>query len=446
MKLKIRYTLFLNYNQVKKISLESIWILIGQFTSVLGTFFLIRVLTQRLPPEQYGKIALCLTVSGFINQVFLGGVIAGISRFLPIASEKNEIKSYLSVSVKIIVQFFIIIVLLSFLITLYLFYNNLRQYIYLFLLTVSFSLLSSVNNILTAIHNSARQRSIVALHSASDSWLKVVSIIVIYKILNDINEEIIILSYSMSVLGVIISQVYFSKKYFRNKYSKSNITSDYNWEENILKYSLPFCLWGIFTWMQQSSDRWSLENFASSTEVGKYSVLFQVGYAPINILVGLLMTLIGPIFFSMTGDGKDYEKNNNVKLIAKKLMVISLVITFLGFIICYFLHEKIFYYLVSDEYRANSHFLPWVVTSGGIFATAQLLSLKLMSDFNSNRLLIVKIVTAILGVFTNILGSYYWGLNGLIISLNIFSILYFIWMSILTFDDSFQNNRHIVKA
>ena len=57
-----------------------------------------------------------------------------------------------------------------------------------------------------------------------------------------------------------------------------------------------FSSWGIFTWAQQSSDRWSLGLFTTKNVVGEYGVIFQLTYASIGIITNLIITLLGPIF------------------------------------------------------------------------------------------------------------------------------------------------------
>ena len=83
---------FLRYRHLVK---EGSWIVIGQITSVIGLLVLVRVLTERLNPTQYGQLALGLTVAGLVNQVVMGGVTNGISRFYSVAAERQGLSAYL---------------------------------------------------------------------------------------------------------------------------------------------------------------------------------------------------------------------------------------------------------------------------------------------------------------------------------------------------------------
>ena len=63
---------------------------------MLSALVLVRVLTEFLDPVQYGEVALGLTLTGLVNQVVMGGLGNGISRFYTIAAEKNAFGDYLA--------------------------------------------------------------------------------------------------------------------------------------------------------------------------------------------------------------------------------------------------------------------------------------------------------------------------------------------------------------
>jgi O-antigen/teichoic acid export membrane protein len=196
----------------------------------------------------------------------------------------------------------------------------------------------------------------------------------------------------------------------------------------MLVYSWPFSAWGIFTWLQQSSDRWALEIFTSTQEVGFYAVLFQLGYTPIALATGLAITFLGPILYQRSGDASDHSRNANVHRLIWRITIFCLLITLMGFLFALGLHTLIFRLLVAVEYRAVSYLLPWVVLAGGIFAAGQMLSLKLMSEMKPATMIRAKIITALLGVLLNIYGASVGGLQGIVVALVAFSAIYLSWM------------------
>ena len=62
---------------------------------MIGALVLVRVLTEHLTPEQYGQLALVLTVAGMVNGSVMGVAATGIVRFYSIALEKQDLGGYM---------------------------------------------------------------------------------------------------------------------------------------------------------------------------------------------------------------------------------------------------------------------------------------------------------------------------------------------------------------
>jgi O-antigen/teichoic acid export membrane protein len=407
---------------------EGGWLVSGQIAAVFGSLALVRVLTERLQPSEYGHLALSLTVAGLINQVVMGGVTNGISRFYSIASEKGDLGGYLKTAGWIMVCSSAIAIALGIGILFLLFRMGLSEWQGLVVGVLVFSLLNGLNSALSGMQNAARQRAIVALHRGMDAWLKILLAVIAMHFLGSLAIAVII-GYAISSLLMTVSQSLFLRRVLSNKGLTER--SGERWSGRILSYSLPFSLWGVFTWAQQSSDRWALDAFTSSEDVGYYAVLFQLGYTPIAMATGLAVSFLAPILFQRSGDASDEMRNANVHNLTWKITLLSLFVTISGTLIAYLAHVHIFQILVASNYRAISYLLPWVVLAGGIFAAGQFLSLKLMSELRSSTLTFAKICTALLGMLFNIVGAYVFGLKGVVLSLVVFSTVYLLWMAFL---------------
>lgn len=183
--------------------------------------------------------------------------------------------------------------------------------------------------------------------------------------------------------------------------------------------------------MQQASDRWALEGFASTTDVGHYAVLFQLGYTPISIATGMAVTFLGPILFQRSGDATDADRNAEVHWLSWKLTYLALLLTGFATLLVFAAHEWLFSIFVGSEYRTLSALLPWFVLAGRLFAAGQTLTLKLMSEMNTRAIASPKIVTAIFGVILNVVGAVIAGLDGVAAALVLFSGCYFLWIVVL---------------
>ena len=414
--------------RVRRLAREGTWILLGQVASVAGALVLVRVLTGRLDPTEYGHLAIGLTVAGLVNQVVMGGVSAAVARFYSIAAEAQDLPAYLRSSRRLMAWATAAVGLIGLALIPCLLALGQRQWVGLAAAALALSIASGYNAALGGIQNAARQRAVVALHSGLDAWLKILLVVLVLAWLGR-SAAAVVVGYLLSTLLVTGSQLWFLGRLARGQVAAP--VEDAGWFEQMGAFARPFLIWGAFSWAQQSSDRWALERFDGAREVGLYAVLFQLGYTPIAMATGLAMAFLGPIFYQRAGDATDPARNANVHRLVRQIASSCLLLTGVGALLAAALHGWLFRLLVAAEYRAVSHLLPWMVVAGGLFSAGQLLALKLMSDLKAATMTWAKIVTAALGVALNIGGAWAAGLRGSVAALVAFSAIYFLWMVLL---------------
>lgn len=413
----------------KRLVKEGGWVLAGQTASVLGALVLVRVLTEYLDPARYGELALGLTLGTLICQVSMSGVMPGIMRFYPIAVETGDIQGYVKSSLRMMGYGTLATLILASLLISGAQLWGYGSWLGLIAMATVFTQLSSYNATLSSIQNAARQRAVAALHGGLDPWLKTVLVVAIFHWVAD-SGMVVVMGYAIATFLILGSQIFFLRRLLPR-----NVANGFNgqaqWMHRMWIYSRPFTVINIFTWAQASSDRWALDAFSTTYEVGFFAVLMQLGYTPISMLIGLLTTFVSPILHQRSGDATNNSRNASVHRISWQLTLFCLLITLIAFFLARGAHEWIFAVLVGPDYRSVSYLLPWVLLAGGLFAAGQVLSLKLMSDMNTVALLWPKVSTAMIGVILNILGGYYAGLHGIVMAAIAFSSLHMIWLAVL---------------
>ena len=166
--------------------------------------------------------------------------------------------------------------------------------------------------------------------------------------------------------------------------------------------------------------------FSNSSDVGQYLVLYQIGFTSVSTLGSLLTAFILPIIYQRTGDSSDNTRNKSVSRMLWLVTFICLIITSLICIIALFFHSQILGIFVPDNFKTFSFMLPWVICAGGIFAASQILNIRYMSELKTKDLLILKIQTSLIGILFNLVGAWSNGVKGVVYSLLVFSIFYFL--------------------
>lgn len=411
-----------------RLSKEGLWIVLGQTAAVLGSLVGVRLLTELLAPAAYGELALGLTVAALVNQTVLGPLANGVTRFYAPAQEQGDLGGYLSAVRRLVLAatgfiFLVILLTLAALLT-----AGRTYWIAIAVAALVFATLSGYNAILNGIQNAARQRAIVALHQGIESWVRFLVAAGLLLWLGA-SSTVAMAGYAIAVVLVLGSQYLF----FRKTVNESGAAADpKHWQRQVWKYSWPISVFGMFTWVQLASDRWALELFKTTREVGTYAALFQLGYYPMSMASTMAMQFLAPIFYQRAGDASDSQRTADVNRLSWKLTGSALGVTGAAFLLALSFHRQIFHVLVASEYAAVSHLLPWMLLAGGIFAAGQTIALNLMSQMRTHTMMAAKIVTALAGVALNFAGAYWLGTSGIVIAAVLFSILYFTWMAVLS--------------
>lgn len=416
-------------DRFRRLSKEGLWIVLGQALVVLGSLVGVRVLTGLLTSAEYGELALGMTLATLFGQTLFAPLGQGATRFYAPAEEKSSLNIYLTVIRHLVLSATGIVFLLVLLTFAGLLLIGRIEWVGIAIASFIFAILAGYNSILNGIQNAARQRSVVALHSGLASWARFLVAAGLI-LLVGASSTVTILGYGLSMVFVLFSQYIFFRRTIPSTDSDDTTepSDSSHWQERILAYSWPFASWGIFTWTQQVSDRWALGLLDSTQEVGLYAVLFQLGYYPISILTGVFIQFVAPILFGRIGDATDVKRVIQVSRINNMLAGFTLGLTLVAFLLVLVFHQLVFEIFVAKQYAFVSYLLPWIVLSGGIFASAQVMALDLMNKLNTRGLIAPKITTAIIAVFLNFIGAYFWGVKGVVAAGVSFSIIFWIWM------------------
>jgi O-antigen/teichoic acid export membrane protein len=420
----------LNRDRILRLSKEGAWVVSGQIATVFGTLLTVRLLTEYLTPIEYGRLALALTFASFVGQ-FTAVINQGISRYYSIAKEANKLHEYYpsvaNLTYKASFVTFILTLLSS--ILLYLFgFNEWQKVVYL---VGAVSLITGFSGAINSIQSAARNRLVVAFMSIVDAWSKCAFAFLSIIMFGACGESVLF-GYILSALLVLMLSFYSFNKINKGASNDFKTTVSSKWQKNIWEFSWPYATWAIFTWIQISSDRWALERFASPYDLGLYVASFQIGYTPITVVSGLIMSLLGPIVYQKSGNLLDRSKNESMRIIVYNTIILNLSITLMLFIITALYHREIFFLTVSLPFREYSGMMPWFILGAGLFNAGQALTLKIASELQTRKLISIKIVTAILGFCFNIIGAWIFGIQGVIASLVLISIIYFIWIFIIS--------------
>jgi O-antigen/teichoic acid export membrane protein len=409
---------------------ELAWILAGQVLGALGAVIGVKLLTAVLTPTVYGELALGVTSATLAFQVLLGPLVNAYDRFFATARETGRGQEFLSAVRRLTARASLVIVFLGLLVMAALTLLGQTHWQGLAAAAVVFGLLSGWESVLDGIQNAARQRGVVAVHQVLRQWLRpllAVGLLITVATTSAVGMG----AYALASLIVLGSQFFFFRRALGSRRSTSTVdASRLPLESQMMSYATPFAIWGLFTWMQVSSDRWALQMWGTSADVGLYAIVIQLASYPIALLGGMLTQVAVPIIFSYAGEGSDVQRLTKAIQICLALAVGVLCVTLLLTITGLIGHRQIFAVLVGQQYQSASYLLPLGFLSSGLFVVGQMLSMVPMALGQSQTLLAPKIMTALLALVLNAVGAALFGSPGVLWAGLAFAICYGAWVTV----------------
>jgi O-antigen/teichoic acid export membrane protein len=414
------------WQRLSRLGSEAAWVFAGQLLSLAGTLIGVRILTEYLSPSAYGALGLSLTIAALFTEVVIGGLVGAFARFYSIAAGASDIEGYVR-GVRVLLFGAVgiaVVLLLAALPWLLMGFEGLTWQTGL--VVALFAVLFGSNAAINAAFNGARRRRLVALNSVVDAWLKIVLAVAAIHLFGP-DASSVLIAYAASLTVVMVHQIYRLKRLAPIE----RTTTGRRWSKEMFLFAWPASVWGVFTWAQLVADRWALQTFYSTAEVGLYSVVLQLGYFPMTLLMGMLGTFLTPIFFQRTNDQQAHIDQTQ-DILWRRIFFWGIGFSLLVAVIAWLLKGLVFDLLTAQEFRQMAKHLPVMALAGGIYGTASLLQVRLMSHMKMVHLAKILIVSSIVGVVLTLALAATWGISGVVIAKLLFAIVFLCGLAFAT--------------
>jgi len=422
------------WNKLFKLTPEATWVFVGQAGTAAAGLFGIKLLTHVLNPDEFGRLALANTIVALVGTNIFGPLGAGVKRFWPISKDRGNLDVFYSVSNRYARYAIYIVLSLSVISTPFLLLKGVKWAV-LVALSLIVGAVTGWLGLRISVFTAARKRKQIALLNIGNAFLRpVIAVGLIVLIAADASWAMIgYLSASFLILLV-------AERLYRHAVSEtaSSTTepdkagfSSKSLGKEILLFSWPFLVWGIFGWVYMSSDRWALQTFYGAEVVGAFAVVSQLAVYPLIFGSTFLSTLFTPIAFQRVGD---FTNRHNI-ISANKMLGVMTGVYILGSVILislfFLFHHSLVLLISNTQYAKFSFLLPWLTVAWGLFYLGQVLSTFGMLANNSKIYIMPKLVSAVVaGVGTFYLASKI-GPVGIVWGLATAGFVYALWCTII---------------
>ncbi|OQX54066.1 MAG: hypothetical protein B5M53_06185 [Candidatus Cloacimonas sp. 4484_209] len=413
------------------LSPEAFWVFIGQAGTAIAGLVGIKLLTHVLTPSEFGKLALANTITAFIGTNLFGPFGQGLTRFWSVSKDRGNLDVFYAVSNRF-AKYTSVVALLATIVSFFIL-NMLKNSDWAIWVALSLiiGIPTGLLSLRIGVFTAARQRRRTAILNISNVLLRPL-IATILVVLTIAKANVALMGYLLATLFVflIAERLYLQnarEAFIHNLKSNTRVPLFQGLGKEILSYSWPFLIWGIFNWIHMSCDRWSLQTFYGSEVVGAFAVVSLLAVYPISFGSGFLINLFRPIAFQRAGDlnkSSSIIDANRILAIMTGVYVVGTVIL-IGFFASF--HKPLILLISNERFAELSYLLPRLTVAWAFFYLGSILaSFGLLANKPQNYI-VPKFVSSLIAGGSTFYLSFRFGPEGVVWGLTLAGLVYALW-------------------
>jgi len=337
---------------------ESVWIPLGRILTLVASIVAIRVLTELVSPEQYGRLSL---ITGFISLFSLVIYTSlGKSAVRYIWDFRNQGNSNIWMSIVLLSYIFAGLVF-----TLALWGGMALGFSYRITNSVAvwtipvYLVAGNLTTVVLGMMNTLQKHRFFVIGTVIYAWLMPGLAILIVLLVSPTAESILI-GYAGSAALMFFGILWLAGTRGLSQFSFSLAGSGFILRK-VLRYAVPFMLVSLFYWIQITANRYVLDFKLGAEQVGIFVVASTVARIPIISIESVFGQVHQPVLFQKIGQRNGLDVDAQVRKQAfSDYMTLFLIITLpvLGFTI--FGSNLLMRLLVGQEYWTGTTIIPWL--------------------------------------------------------------------------------------
>jgi O-antigen/teichoic acid export membrane protein len=372
---------------------EGAWSAFGKITTALGALIGVRLLTEFVSKEIYGKISLLIGIATLGSNLFAYPLISAAQRFHPemaLSGNVPQLRRTIVGFLKWTVGTLASLILLG-----GLFVQSSTLSYWVFVTLAVFLVVQVMRNLEMGFLIAARRQKEVAIWSILEAWLKPAFAVLLVILLGDTPQSVL-LGYFVAFSSILICFYLLPTSVEGSNNSRVPTETDTELTANIRGYAMPLLPLALVAWISSLSDRYLISGMLGVGQVGLYTASYGLISMPFLMAGDIIGQTLRPPYYQAISAG-------NITL-GKKLLRTQLSITVLvcaaGVVAVFFLRNLIATLLLAEEYRNVVSLMPWIAAGITLQIISQVFEGVLIAYKRTGFLLIVHALGAIVCVLS----------------------------------------------
>ena len=372
--------------------------ILSQIIIAITSLMVGKIIAVYISPADYGLYNIQFAIYIFVFSLLLSPLVEFFKSTAKTLLQKIGFRFYLYLAIILIFSFSVIMLLL------FNFKYETNIYFYLVVLLVPFTLIYDL------INNYFNIMGRLNLFSAMNLFRTIGGLCFIcllyYLNYNFVDGSIVL--WMVQIVSLILGTLIFIP-FFKTKFSTSFKISFRSFIRKYAIFSWPLIILSFWSWINNYSDRFFIENYLDVSQVGIYNINYSLGSKIFLTLNPLFMILLVPKVYSNISVEIKKQKIHNI---VKFYILVSIPLLALVF----FANDFIGALFLSQSYESGFYIIFWIAVAYFLLTLTFFYDIIFYAEGETKYVLYSNMLAAIANVILNLALVPSYGLNGAIFS------------------------------
>lgn len=355
----------------RRIVRDGAWVAVGQVFSAVAALVSIRIMTELLAPEEFGKLTLLVGIAALALGLTANPRLQALIRYYPDAMREGRVGVLRATGLRLIwplVALAVAVLAGAWVVAA----PWLGGAWYTGLLVAMLFVTDFLRSLELSLFNAARRQRDASLIYVADAWSRPLMAAVAVLALGP-NADAALAGYIAGSALVVLAMraaMRLEGSFERHIHPAGDSPGMTDLASSIRRYALPLAPIAIFGWLSGMGDRYVIAGLLSLEDAGLYAAAYGLASRPFLMLGGVVELTMRPVLQNAVAAG-------NTPLIARAkatwllIMAASAAFGVLSFVL---LSDWLGHLLLAPQYRTATALMPWIALGYALYVVSNVFS------------------------------------------------------------------------
>lgn len=393
----------------RRILREGAWVAGGQIVSTVAALISIRIMTELLAPEEFGRLTLLVGASALALGLAANPRLQAVMRYYPDAARDGRIGALRAIAVRLIAPLVAVAAAILAL-------GWLAAGLWLGgvwftgLLVAALLVVDCLRSLELSLLNAARRQREAGLIYAADAWSRPLMAIVCVLAFGS-SADAALAGYIAGSAGVVLVMRLWMRLEGLGEWDapqNPDVRRDEDLARSIRRYAWPLAPLAVFGWLSGVGDRYVIAGLLSLQDAGLYAAAYGLASRPFLMLGGVVELTMRPVLQNAVAAG-DVAQVGRTKTIWLLTMAGGAAFGVVCFVL---LSEWVGRLLLAEQYRSATVLMPWIALGYAIYNMATVHTRFCYAFDDTKAVSLLVICGGLLGVAVMVPAIHFGGLLG----------------------------------